>query len=148
MTRGINKVILVGHVGNAPEVRQTTDGSTFATLSLATNETWKDKQTGEKQERTEWHRVIFFRQLADIVGKYVKKGSRLYIEGSLRTRKWQDQQGIERYSTEIVAGDMQMLDSRHEENASNNTSNYPVQNPLPASNPLPVAQDFDDDVPF
>lgn len=149
MARGINKVILVGNVGNAPEVRQTTEGNAITTLSLATSETWKDKQTGEKQEKTEWHRVVFFKQLAEIVGKYVRKGSKLYIEGSLRTRKWQDQQGIDRYTTEIVANDMQMLDSRHdEERPDNNGPGYAAQNPIPANNQPPVLQDFDDDVPF
>ena len=149
MARGINKVILVGNVGNAPEIRQTTEGNSIVTLSLATNEAWKDKQTGEKQEKTEWHRVVFFRQLADIAGKYVKKGSKLYIEGSLRTRKWQDQQGMDRYATEIVANDMQMLDGRHDEGAqSNNAPVSSTQNPTPASNQPPVMQNFDDDVPF
>ena len=149
MARGINKVILVGNVGNAPEVRQTTEGNAITTLSLATSETWKDKQTGEKQEKTEWHRVVFFRQIAEIVGKYVRKGSKLYIEGSLRTRKWQDQQGIDRYTTEIVANDMQMLDSRHdEERLFNNEPTDAAQNPMPANNQPPVLQDFDDDVPF
>jgi single-strand DNA-binding protein len=149
MARGINKVILVGNVGNAPEVRQTTEGNAITTLSLATSETWKDKQTGEKQEKTEWHRVVFFRQLAEIVGKYVRKGSKLYIEGSLRTRKWQDQQGIDRYTTEIVANDMQMLDSRHdEERPGNNEPGYAAQNTIPTNNQPPVLQDFDDDVPF
>ena len=149
MARGINKVILVGNVGNAPEVRQTTEGNAIATLSLATSETWKDKQTGEKQEKTEWHRIVFFKQLAEIVGKYVRKGSKLYIEGSLRTRKWQDQQGIDRYTIEIVANDMQMLDSRHdEERPVNNEPGHAAQNPIPANNPPPVLQDFDDDVPF
>jgi len=149
MARGINKVILVGNVGNAPEVRQTTEGNAIATLSLATSETWKDKQTGEKQEKTEWHRIVFFRQLAEIVGKYVKKGSKLYIEGSLRTRKWQDQQGMDRYTSEIVASDMQMLDSRHdEEGQSNNAPAYATQSPVPASNQPHAMQNFDDDVPF
>ena len=149
MARGINKVILVGNVGNAPEVRQTTEGNAITTLSLATSETWKDKQTGEKQEKTEWHRVVFFRQLAEIVGKYVRKGSKLYIEGSLRTRKWQDQQGIDRYTTEIVANDMQMLDSRHdEERPDNNEPTHAMQNPIHANNQPPVLQDYDDDVPF
>jgi single-strand DNA-binding protein len=149
MARGINKVMLVGNVGNAPEVRQTTEGNAITTLSLATSETWKDKQTGEKQEKTEWHRVVFFRQLAEIVGKYVRKGSKLYIEGNLRTRKWQDQQGIDRYTTEVVANDMQMLDSRHdEERPDNNGPGYAAQNPMPANNQPPVLQDYDDDVPF
>ncbi|BCA97308.1 single-stranded DNA-binding protein (plasmid) [Legionella antarctica] len=149
MARGINKVILVGNVGNAPEVRQTTEGNAIATLSLATSETWKDKQTGEKQEKTEWHRVVFFRQLAEIVGKYVRKGSKLYIEGSLRTRKWQDQQGIDRYTTEIVANDMQMLDSRHDEERPNNNEPTPAaQNPTSTNSQYPVMQDIDDNIPF
>jgi single-strand DNA-binding protein len=149
MARGINKVILVGNVGNAPEVRQTTEGNAIATLSLATSEAWKDKQTGEKQEKTEWHRVVFFRQLADIVGKYVRKGSKLYIEGSLRTRKWQDQQGIDRYTTEIVANDMQMLDSRHDEQRlDSNESTHVAQNPTPINNQHTVMKDVDYDVPF
>jgi single-strand DNA-binding protein len=149
MARGINKVILLGNVGNAPEVRQTTEGNVIAILSLATSENWKDKQTGEKQEKTEWHRVVFFRQLAEIVGKYVRKGSKLYIEGSLRTRKWQDQQGIDRYTTEIVANDMQMLDSRHdEERPDNNEPGYAAKTPMSTNNQPPVLQDYDDDVPF
>jgi len=149
MARGINKVILVGNVGNAPEVRQTTEGNPIATLSLATSEAWKDKQTGEKQEKTEWHRVVFFRQLADIVGKYVRKGSKLYIEGSLRTRKWQDQQGIERYTTEIVANEMQMLDNRHDEGMlENHATASATQGPMPTNNQPPVPQNFDDDIPF
>ncbi len=111
-TRGVNKVILIGNLGADPEVRYMPNGGAVANVSLATSETWKDKNTGEPQERTEWHRVVFFNRLAEIVGEYVKKGSKLYIEGSLRTRKWQGQDGQDRWTTEIVASEMQMLDSR------------------------------------
>ena len=110
--RGINKVILIGNLGSDPEVRYTANGNAMANLSLATNESWTDKNTGQKQERTEWHRVVFFNKLAEIVSQYVKKGTKLYIEGSLRTRKWQDQAGNDKYTTEIVANEIQMLDSR------------------------------------
>lgn len=112
MARGINKVILVGNVGVDPDVRYLPNGNAVTTLSLATSETWKDKQTGDKQERTEWHRVVCFNRLGEIAGEYVRKGSKLYVEGSLRTRKWQDPQGQDRYTTEIVASDIQMLDSK------------------------------------
>ena len=111
-SRGINKVILVGNLGNAPETRYTQSGSAVTNISLATSETWKDKQTGQPQERTEWHRIVFFNRLAEIAGEYLRKGSKVYVEGALRTRKWQDQSGQDRYTTEIVAGEMQMLDSR------------------------------------
>jgi len=112
MARGINKVILVGNLGQYPEIRTTTNGSQVTNITVATSESWTDKQTGQKQERTEWHRVVFFNKLAEIAGQYLKKGSKVYIEGSLRTRKWQDQNGQDRYTTEIVANEMQMLDSR------------------------------------
>ncbi len=110
-SRGVNKVILVGNVGGDPEVRYMPSGGAVTNLTLATSETWKDKQTGQPQERTEWHRVVFFNRLAEIAGEYVRKGSKLYIEGSLRTRQW-EQDGVKRYTTEIVASEMQMLDSR------------------------------------
>lgn len=112
MARGINKVILIGNVGVDPEIRYLPNGNAVATLSVATSESWKDKTSGEKQERTEWHRVVCFNRLGEIAGEYVRKGSRMYIEGSLRTRKWQDQQGQDRYTTEIIASDIQLLDSR------------------------------------
>ena len=112
MARGINKVILVGNVGGDPDVRYLPNGNAVTTLSIATSETWKDKQTGDKQERTEWHRVVCFNRLGEIAGEYVRKGSKLYVEGSLRTRKWQDPQGQDRYMTEIIASDIQMLDSK------------------------------------
>jgi len=112
MARGINKVILIGNLGAAPEVRYMPSGSAVATLSIATSESWKDKQTDERQERTEWHRVVIFNKLAEIARDYLKKGAKVYIEGSLRTRKWQDKSGQEKYTTEIVANDLQMLDSK------------------------------------
>jgi single-strand DNA-binding protein len=112
MARGVNKVILIGNLGNDPEVRYTPNGSAVANVSLATSETWRDKQSGELQERTEWHRVVFFNRLAEIVGQYLRKGSKIYVEGALRTRKWTDKTGGDRYTTEIVAGEMHMLDSK------------------------------------
>ena len=112
MSRGINKVILVGNLGKDPEVRYTAGGSAVANITVATTDSWTDKQSGDKQERTEWHRVVFFARLAEIVGEYLRKGSQVYIEGRLQTRKWQDQSGADRYTTEIKASTMQMLDSR------------------------------------
>ena len=114
MARGVNKVILVGTLGKDPEVRYSQSGAAMTTVSVATNESWKDKQTGEKQERTEWHRVKFFNRLAEIAGEYLKKGGQVYIEGSLRTEKYTDKQGVERYSTDIIASEMQMLGGRPE----------------------------------
>ncbi|AOS96861.1 Single-stranded DNA-binding protein [Microbulbifer aggregans] len=116
MARGINKVILIGNLGADPETRYMPSGGAVTNVNLATSETWKDKQTGQQQERTEWHRVVFFNRLAEIAGEYLRKGSKVYIEGSLRTRKWQDKQsGQDRYTTEIVASEMQMLDGRGEQ---------------------------------
>ena len=112
MARGINKVILVGNLGADPETRAMPSGTTVANLRIATSESWRDKQSGEQQERTEWHRVVLFGRLGEIAAEYLKKGSQVYIEGSLRTRKWQDKSGTERYSTEIVGNDMQMLGGR------------------------------------
>lgn len=111
-SRGVNKVILVGNLGNDPETRYTQAGAAITNVSVATSETWKDKQTGQPQERTEWHRVVFFNRLGEIAGEYLRKGSKIYVEGSLRTRKWQDKEGMDRYTTEIVGNEMQMLDSR------------------------------------
>lgn len=156
MARGINKVILIGNVGVDPEVRYMPNGNAVTTLSIATSETWKDKQTGEKQERTEWHRVVCFNRLGEIAGEYVKKGSRLYIEGSLRTRKWQDQQGQDRYTTEIIANEMQLLDSKSGSSAGAFDGAAPYQ--AGASNksnsnagmdaPQAVLSELDDDIPF
>jgi single-strand DNA-binding protein len=114
MARGINKVILVGTLGKDPEVRYSQAGAAMCSISVATNESWKDKVTGEKQERTEWHRVKFFGRLAEIAGEYLKKGGQVYIEGSLRTEKYTDKQGVEKYSTDIIANEMQMLGGRPE----------------------------------
>lgn len=112
MARGINKVILIGNVGQDPEVKYMPSGGAVTNISIATSETWKDKNTGQAQERTEWHRVVFFNRLGEIAGEYLKKGSKVYVEGSLRTRKWQAQDGTDRYTTEIVGNEMQMLDGR------------------------------------
>lgn len=114
MARGINKVILIGNIGQDPEVKYMPSGGAVTNVSVATSETWKDKNTGQPQERTEWHRVVFFNRLGEIAGEYLKKGSKVYIEGALRTRKWQAQDGTDRYTTEIVASEMQMLDGRGE----------------------------------
>lgn len=114
MARGVNKVILVGNIGQEPEVRYSQAGSAIVNISLATSESWTDKQSGQKQEKTEWHKVVFFNKLAEIAAEYLRKGSQVYIEGSLRTRKWQDQQGQDRYSTEVVASEMQMLGGRQD----------------------------------
>lgn len=112
MARGINKVILIGNLGKDPEVRYMPSGAAVANVTLATTENWKDRQSGENQERTEWHNVVFFNRLAEIAGEYLRKGSQVYVEGSLRTRKWQDKNGQDRYTTEIVASEMQMLGGR------------------------------------
>jgi single-strand DNA-binding protein len=109
MARGVNKVILIGNLGKDPETRYLPSGGAVANVTVATSESWKDKQTGEAKERTEWHNVVFYQKLAEIVGQYLKKGSQVYIEGSIRTRKWQDKEGHDRYTTEIIANEMQML---------------------------------------
>ncbi|WP_439135168.1 single-stranded DNA-binding protein [Pseudomaricurvus sp.] len=119
MARGVNKVILVGNIGQDPEMKYMPSGNAVTNISVATSEQWKDKQTGQPQERTEWHRVVFFNRLAEIAGEYLRKGSKVYIEGSLRTRKWQGQDGQDRYTTEIVASEMQMLDSRGDSSGMN-----------------------------
>ena len=154
MARGINKAILVGHLGKDPDVRYTASGSAMANITVATTESWKDKQSGEKQERTEWHRVVFFGRLAEIVAEYLKKGAQVYIEGRIQTRKWQDKDGNDRYTTEIVANDMQMLGSRSGA-GMDNFNQEPAAQPqssggaasVPAGNAA-VEQDFDDDIPF
>lgn len=146
MARGINKVILVGNLGADPEVRYMPSGGAVANISIATSESWKDKQSGQTQERTEWHRVVFFNRLAEIAGEYLRKGGKVYVEGSLRTRKWQDQSGAEKYTTEIVASEMQMLDSRGEGAGSPAPRQAQSQSSSPAE---PVAEEeFDDDIPF
>lgn len=150
MAKGINKVILVGNLGKDPDARFMPNGNAVTKIAVATSETWKDKQTGEKQERTEWHQVIFFNRLAEIAGEYLKKGAKVYIEGSLRTRKWQDQSGADKYTTEIIARDMQMLDSR---GGAAPVSSAPAQQGPAGEQKAPEAPDdgfgsFDDDIPF
>jgi single-strand DNA-binding protein len=146
MSKGINKVIIVGNLGADPEMRYTANGSAVANLRLATTDSWKDKQTGEQQERTEWHRVVLFTKLAEIAGEYLKKGSKAYIEGRLQTRKWQGQDGQDRYTTEIVANDMQMLDSKSEGAAQARQANG--EQPQGGGSFDGPADDFDDDIPF
>jgi single-strand DNA-binding protein len=146
MARGINKVILIGNLGKDPEVRYMSSGSAVANLTLATSESWKDKQTGEQQERTEWHNLVFYGRLAEIAGEYLKKGSKIYAEGRLQTRKWQDKNtGTDRYTTEIIVNDMQMLDSRGASGQQGMQQNY--SNPPANRNhaDTPSDEDFDDD---
>ena len=125
--KGINKAIIIGNLGKDPDVKYTQSGTTLATLSVATSKTWNDKQTGEKKEKTEWHRVIFFDRMADICREYLKKGSKVYVEGEMQTRKWTDQQGIDHYTTEIAGRDMQMLDSRADSASLGQGSGKPPQ---------------------
>lgn len=114
MSRGVNRVIIIGNLGNDPEVRYMPTGGAVANITVATSESWTDKQTNEKKEHTEWHRVVFHGRLAEVAGEYLRKGSKVYLEGKLKTRKWQDQQGVERYTTEIIANEMQMLDGKQD----------------------------------
>ena len=146
MARGINKVILVGNLGADPETRYMPSGSAVTNLSVATSETWKDKQTGEQKERTEWHKVAMFNRLAEIAAEYLRKGSQVYIEGKLRTRKWQDRDGNDRWTTEIVADEMQMLGGRGGGGGGSMPMN---QDPGPSNAPPQAGpDDFDDDIPF
>lgn len=172
MSRGVNKVILVGNLGKDPETRYMPSGGAVTTISVATSEGWKDKTTGELQERTEWHRVVFFNRLGEIAGQYLKKGSKIYVEGSLRTNKWQDNNGNDRYTTEVIAREMQMLDGASNNNSNQNSgyqqqpnqnqnqqapmnqNNQPAQQQQPsqqqqsAATPPPPDIGFDDDIPF
>ncbi|EGG98463.1 Single-stranded DNA-binding protein [gamma proteobacterium IMCC2047] len=168
-SRGVNKVILVGNLGQDPETRYLPSGGAVTNVTLATSETRKDKSSGQQQERTEWHRVVFFNRLGEIAGEYLRKGSKVYVEGSLRTRKWQGQDGQDRYTTEIVASEMQMLDSRgagsgdsfgggqYQQQAPQQSAPQQQQRPqqAPAAQPQAAPQsapggfdDFDDDIPF
>lgn len=151
MARGVNKVILIGNLGKDPEVRYSPNGGAIANITLATSESWKDKNTGEQVDKTEWHRIVFFRRLAEVVGEYLKKGSKVYIEGKLQTRKWQDKDGQDRYTTEIVANEMQMLDSRGGSAEFSQAAPAANKAPAPASSgsgdSMPP-MDFDDDIPF
>lgn len=156
MARGINKVILIGNLGADPDTKYMPSGNAVTNINLATTDAWKDKQSGEMQERTEWHRVVFFNRLAEVAGEYLRKGSKVYVEGRLQTRKWQDQGGQDRFTTEIVASEMQMLDSRGGDNqgANNNYSAPPRKQQLQAAaqntapQPQPGMDSFDDDIPF
>ena len=145
MARGINKVIIVGNLGQDPDTRYMPSGSAVTNMTVATNESWKDKQTGEQKDRTEWHKVAMFGRLAEIAAEYLRKGSQVYIEGKLRTRKWQDQNGNDRWTTEVIADEMQMLGGRGGGSA-------PMRNDGPPPNAPPAqsggSDDFDDDIPF
>jgi single-strand DNA-binding protein len=143
MAKGINKVILAGHLGQDPEVKYTGSGSAVTNISVATSEQWKDKQSGEQKDRTEWHRVVMFNRLAEIAGEYLRKGSLVYIEGKLQTRKWQDKNGTDHYTTEIVANDMQMLGGKGQ--APQGQQEQEPHTPKPS--PMPT-DDFEDDIPF
>ena len=166
---GINKVIIVGRLGNDPEIRTIPNGEAVANISVATSESWTDKNTGERREVTEWHRIVFYRRQAEVVGEYLRKGSQIYVEGRLRTRKWQDQNGQDRYTTEIQGDVMQMLDSRNTSNQSGDsayaqqsapqqyatqpnyasqTTSRPAPKPAPAQQNEPLLDSFDDDIPF
>jgi len=148
MARGINKVILVGNLGADPETRYTAGGAAVTNIRLATSESWRDKQSGEQQERTEWHRVVFFNRLAEIAGEYLKKGSQVYIEGKIQTRKWQDQSGQDRYTTEVVANEMQMLGGRGQDSGGgqSRSSGFRDNQAAAVAEPSPDLQD--DDIPF
>ncbi|MCG3169204.1 MAG: Single-stranded DNA-binding protein [Pseudomonadales bacterium] len=162
MARGVNKVILIGNCGADPEPRATAAGGQVTNVRLATSESWKDKNTGQMQERTEWHRVVFFGRLAEIAAEYLRKGSKVYVEGAIRTRKWQDKEGRDQYTTEIVASEMQMLDSRgagggggggygDEQQGGGGYGAEPRQSSRPVAapaQPAPVSSDWDDDIPF
>ena len=151
MARGVNKAIIVGNLGRDPEVRYSANGNAIANVTIATTESWKDRQSGERQEKTEWHRVVFFSRLAEIAGEYLKKGSQVYIEGRLQTRKWEDRDGNERYTTEIVANEMQMLGGRGGgDSQSDSPPDYSQAEAAPASRGGGGGQDgdFDEDIPF
>lgn len=157
MARGVNKVILVGNLGNDPETRYLPDGNAVTNVSVATSQVWRDRESGQQNERTEWHRVVFFRRLAEIAGEYLKKGSKVYIEGSLRTRQW-ERDGQKHYTTEIVANEMQMLDSRGDgaggggySNSASSQGGSAGGGNRAAAEPefgAPPPEDFDDDIPF
>jgi single-strand DNA-binding protein len=165
MARGLNKVMLIGNLGADPEIRYTGSGSAVANVRLATAESWRDRESGEQQERTEWHRVVFFSRLAEIVSEYLRKGSQIYVEGRIQTRKWQDRDGNDRYTTEIVANEMQMLGSRGGGGTGGGGGAAADSDERPAGAPAPGGQrpaadtaapardeapmgDFDDDIPF
>lgn len=163
MSRGVNKVIIIGNLGADPEVRYMPSGGAVTNIRVATSESWKDKQTGETQERTEWHRIVLYNRLAEIAAEYLRKGSKVFIEGSIRTNKWQDQNGQDRYTTEIIANGMQLLDSRGgNAGGGADMANMPASSPMgyqtptakspqSAVRPVPVPagnDSFDDEIPF
>lgn len=153
MARGVNKAIILGNVGQDPEVRYNSNGKAMASLSIATSEQWKDKQTGERKEKSEWHRVVMFGRLGEIAGEYLRKGSQVYIEGKIATRKWQDKQGQDRYTTEIVANEMQMLGGKAGGQAEDDRGHSGSNQQNPANAPAQPAGGFDDfddsgDIPF
>jgi single-strand DNA-binding protein len=151
MARGINKVILVGNLGKDPETRYMPSGKAVTNFSIATSESWKDKQTGEQKEQTEWHNIVMYDRLAEIAAEYLRKGSQVYVEGKLRTRKWQDKEGRDRYTTEIIANEMQMLGGRAgggmgTESRAEPRAAAPAERGAGA--PAPARDEFDDDIPF
>lgn len=154
MSRGVNKVILIGNLGNDPDVSMTQQGNAVATISVATDESYKDKQTGQLVPKTEWHRVVAFQRLAEIMRDYLKKGSKVYIEGKLQTRKWQDQSGVDRYTTEIVANELQMLDGKPEgqqgqaQQPQQGYQQPQQQRPVQQQNHQQPQNDFNDPIPF
>lgn len=149
MARGINKVILVGNLGNDPDVKYTQGGTTIATISVATSEAWKDKQSGEQKELTEWHRVKFFGKLAEIAGEYLKKGAQVYVEGSIRTEKYTDKQGVERYATDVIANEMQMIGGRQDSgNGTPRQQSRPTERPARATDEPSGQFDDSDSIPF
>jgi single-strand DNA-binding protein len=155
MARGVNKVILIGNLGADPETRSMPSGMTVANIRIATSESWKDKQSGEQKERTEWHNVALFGRLGEIAGEYLRKGAQVYIEGSLRTRKWQDKEGRDRYTTEVIASDMQMIGGRGAGGGGGggggSTGSYETRERAPSGEAAPAgasAEGFDDDIPF
>jgi len=158
MSQGVNKCILIGNIGKDPETRYMPNGNAVTNITMATSESWKDKETGQKQESTEWHRVVFFNKLAEIAGEYLRKGSKIYIEGALKTRKWQDQSGQDKYTTEIVASTMQMLDGKSNDQRQPQQQQpqqqQPQQQQPQQQQPRQPAQQnqginsFDDDIPF
>lgn len=159
MARGLNKVMIMGNLGTDPEVRYMPNGGAVTNIRVATSESWKDKQTGEKQERTEWHRIVLYNRLAEIAAQYLRKGSRVFVEGAIRTNKWQDQSGNDRYTTEIIANSMQLMDSK---GSGGSPSSAPMDDemmnappamgsqnkPASAKSATTLDEDFDDDIPF
>ncbi len=148
MARGLNKVMIMGNLGADPEVRYATNGSAITNIRVATSEVWKDKQTGEKQERTEWHRIVLFNRLAEIAAQYLKKGSSVFVEGALKTNKWKDQAGNDRYSTDIVASAMQLMGSKAGTGSESAPDYEQFSGPAPERMPAMADDQFDDEIPF